>query len=76
MLKDSQGKELVAEWKANKPNEVEVKLPLQEAQPGVLTLMVTQSGATVSLKRFPSAPFLTPDALRDSPYTLEIRREH
>ncbi len=45
-LKDSQGKELVADWKAVKPNEVEVKLPLQEAQPGVLTLMVTQSGAT------------------------------
>jgi hypothetical protein len=44
MLKDSAGKELKAEWKAVKPNEVEVKLPLQEAQPGAMTLMVTQSG--------------------------------
>jgi hypothetical protein len=44
MLKDPAGKELKAEWKAVKPNEVEVKLPLQEAQPGAMTLMVTQSG--------------------------------
>ena len=45
-LKDSQGKELVTEWKTVKPNEIEVKLPLQDAQPGVLTLMVTQFGAS------------------------------
>jgi hypothetical protein len=44
MLKDPAGKELKAEWKAVNPNEVEVKLPLQEAQPGAMTLMVTQSG--------------------------------
>jgi hypothetical protein len=44
MLKDPAGKELKAEWKEVKPNEVEVKLPLQEAQPGAMTLMVTQSG--------------------------------
>ncbi|MGC2032312.1 MAG: hypothetical protein WA642_20005 [Steroidobacteraceae bacterium] len=44
MLKDPAGKELKVEWKAVKPNEVEVKLPLQEAEPGVMTLMVTQYG--------------------------------
>lgn len=44
MLKDPAGKELKVEWKTVKPNEVEVKLPLQQAQPGALTLMVTQSG--------------------------------
>ena len=45
MLKDSAGKELTAEWKAVKPNEVEVKLPLQSSQPGSLSLLVTQYGA-------------------------------
>jgi hypothetical protein len=44
MLKDPAGKELKVEWKAAKTNEVEVKLPLQEAEPGAMTLMVTQSG--------------------------------
>jgi hypothetical protein len=45
MLKDPAGKELTAEWKTVKPNEVEVKLPLQGAQPGALTLLVKQYGA-------------------------------
>jgi hypothetical protein len=45
MLRDPAGKELTAEWKAVKPNEVEIKLPLQEAKPGALTLLVTQYGA-------------------------------
>jgi hypothetical protein len=45
MLKDPAGKELKAEWKTVKANEVEVKLPLQEATPGALTLLVTQYGA-------------------------------
>jgi len=44
MLKDPAGKELKAEWKPVKPDEVEVKLPLQEAQPGAMTLMVSQYG--------------------------------
>ena len=44
MLKDPSGKELNAEWKSVKPDEVEVKLPLQAAQPGALTLLVTQFG--------------------------------
>jgi hypothetical protein len=46
MLKDPQGKDLLAEWKAVKPDEVEVKLPMQDALPGALTLMVTQYGAS------------------------------
>ena len=46
MLKDPAGKELKAEWKTVSPNEVEVKLPLQEAQPGAMALMVTQYGVS------------------------------
>jgi hypothetical protein len=45
MLKDPAGKELTAEWKPVKPNEVEIKLPLQQAEPGALSLLVTQYGA-------------------------------
>jgi hypothetical protein len=44
MLKDPAGKELKTEWKRSKPDEVEVKLPLQEAQPGAMTLLVAQYG--------------------------------
>ena len=44
MLKDPAGKELKAEWKRLKPDEVEVKLPLQDAQPGPMTLLVGQYG--------------------------------
>jgi hypothetical protein len=46
MVRDPGGKELEAEWKAVRPNEVEVKLPLQAAQPGQLTLLVKQYGAS------------------------------
>ncbi len=46
MLKDPAGKELKAEWKSVKPDEVEIKLPLQAAAPGALTLLVTQYGMT------------------------------
>jgi len=44
MLKDPAGKELKAEWKTISPNEVEVRLPLQEAHPGAMALMVSQYG--------------------------------
>jgi hypothetical protein len=44
MLKDPAGKELKAEWKKVKADEVEVKLPLEGAQPGAMTLLVTQYG--------------------------------
>ena len=46
MVRDPAGKELAAEWKAIRSNEVEVKLPLQTAQPGQLTLLVKQYGAS------------------------------
>jgi hypothetical protein len=44
MLKDPAGKELKAEWKKVKADEVEVKLPLQDSQPGSMTLLVSQYG--------------------------------
>jgi hypothetical protein len=44
MLKDPGGKQLKVDWKTTKPNEVEIKLPLQDATPGVMTLLVTQYG--------------------------------
>ena len=46
MLKDPAGKQLKAEWKNVKPNELEVKLPLQEASPGAMTLLVSQYGVS------------------------------
>jgi hypothetical protein len=59
MLKDPAGKELKVDWKSVKNNEVEVKLPLQEAAPGALTLLVTQYGVTdpqpVTLQAFSEA---------------------
>ncbi len=44
MLRDPAGKELRAEWKRTKPDEVEVKLPLQDAAPGPVTLLIRQHG--------------------------------
>jgi hypothetical protein len=44
LLKDPAGKELKAEWKNVKQNELEVKLPLQDASPGAMTLLVSQYG--------------------------------
>ncbi len=46
MVRDPAGKELKATWKPLRPDEVEVKLPLQAAQPGQLTLLVRQYGAS------------------------------
>ena len=43
-FKDAAGKEEKAVWKVDKPNQVEVKLPLKDAHPGDLTLIVTQAG--------------------------------
>jgi hypothetical protein len=45
MARDPAGKELKAEWKPVRPDQVEVKLPLQGAAPGELTLLVSQYGA-------------------------------
>jgi len=62
MVRDPAGKELAAEWKAVRPDEVEVKLPLQAAQPGQLTLLVKQYGAAppqpVALQAFAEAAHL------------------
>jgi hypothetical protein len=44
MLRDPGGKELKVEWKTTRPDEVEIKLPLQQASPGPLTLLVKQYG--------------------------------
>lgn len=59
MLKDPAGKELKVDWKTVKPNELEVKLPLQEAKPGAMTLLVTQYGVSqpqpISIQTFAEA---------------------
>jgi hypothetical protein len=59
MLKDPAGKELKVEWKKVKPNELEVKLPLQEAKPGAMTILLTELGAgqphTISIQTFTDA---------------------
>ncbi|HEY4369098.1 MAG TPA: hypothetical protein VGN07_17825 [Steroidobacteraceae bacterium] len=59
MVKDPSGKELRAEWSPLKANEVEINLPLQQAEPGALTLSVSQYGArepqVVELRAYPEA---------------------
>jgi hypothetical protein len=42
--RNADGKATKADWKLVKPNQVEVKLPLKDAEPGQMTLMVKQSG--------------------------------
>jgi hypothetical protein len=59
ILKDSAGKELKADWKMVKPNELEVKLPLQGAAPGAMTMLVTEFGVSqqqpISIRTFSEA---------------------
>ena len=59
MVKDPAGKELRVEWSTVKANEVEINLPLQQAEPGALTLFVSQFGAgepqPVELRAYPEA---------------------
>jgi hypothetical protein len=59
MVKDPTGKELRVDWSPVKANEVEINLPLQLAQPGALTLFVSQFGANdphpVELRAYPEA---------------------
>jgi hypothetical protein len=43
-FRNSHGKEQKAEWKLDAPDRVEVTLPLKDAQPGPLTLLVKQAG--------------------------------
>ncbi|MGC2163766.1 MAG: hypothetical protein WA634_17810, partial [Silvibacterium sp.] len=44
VYRNADGKEIKAVWKLVKPNQVEVTLPLKDAQPGAMTLMVKQAG--------------------------------
>ncbi len=59
MVKDPTGKELRVDWSPVKANEVEINLPLQQAQPGALTLFVSQFGSSephpVELRAYPEA---------------------
>ena len=63
MLRDSAGKELKVDWKPVKPDAVEVKLPLEDAAPGPMTLVVSQYGTAdtqqVALNTFSEAAQLT-----------------
>ena len=43
-LKDDQGKSLTAQWKISKPDELEVKVPLQKASAGSLTMVIQKYG--------------------------------
>lgn len=62
VVKDPAGKELTVEWKVVKPNEVAVKVPLQDVTPGSMTLLVKQYGASptqpVNLRTFSEAGHL------------------
>lgn len=59
MVKDPSGKELRVDWSPVKANEVEINLPLQQAEPGALTLFVSQYGSNephpVELRAYPEA---------------------
>jgi hypothetical protein len=59
MAKGPSGKELRVEWSSVKANEVEINLPLQQVEPGALTLFVSQYGASephpVELRAYPEA---------------------
>lgn len=43
-VKDEEGKMLEVEWKASKPDELEVKVPLQKAGAGSLTMVIRKFG--------------------------------
>jgi len=62
LVKDSAGKELKADWKATGVDEVEVQLPLKEANPGPLQLEVKQYGTvtaqTIPLRAYSAAGHL------------------
>lgn len=59
MVKDPSGKELRVEWSPVKANEVQLNLPLEQAQPGPLTVLVSQYGASephpLELRAYPEA---------------------
>lgn len=47
-LKDDQGKLLETEWKTSKPDELEIKVPLQKANAGSVTMLITKFGLRVA----------------------------
>jgi hypothetical protein len=59
MVKDPAGKELRVAWTPTKANEVQIDLPLQQSQPGSLTVLVSQFGASdphpLELRAYPEA---------------------
>lgn len=46
ILADEKGKKIEAEWKASKPDELEVKVPLQTASAGEMLMLVKKFGLT------------------------------
>jgi hypothetical protein len=62
VLRDQQGKEIEAAWKLTKPEEVEVRVPLQGASPGPVTILISQSGVSkpdvIALHAFSEAAHL------------------
>jgi hypothetical protein len=63
MLRDSAGKELRVDWKPVKPDVLEVKVPLEDAAPGPVALVIAQYGAAdtqkVTLNAFTEAAHLS-----------------
>jgi hypothetical protein len=43
--KTGSGKEIKTDWKAEQPDQLEVKVPLKDESPGTLTLLIKQAGA-------------------------------
>lgn len=59
MVQQADGRETRTTWKAAAPGEIEVQLPLQDAKPGALALVISQSGApapqSLALRTFAEA---------------------
>lgn len=59
MVQQADGRETRATWKAAAPGEIEVQLPLQDAKPGSLALLISQSGSqspqSLALRAFAEA---------------------
>jgi hypothetical protein len=78
--RSADGKATKADWKLVKPNQVEVTLPLKDAQPGAMTLMVRQAGLEnpedVAVHTYSEAGHLTSFVLHagDAQGTLEGTR--
>ena len=62
VMRDQQGKEIEATWKLTKPDELEVRIPLQGASPGPMNFLISQSGVSkpdvITLHAFSEAAHL------------------